>query len=259
MRVGIFGLGEAGSEIAADLATAGVAVRAFDPAPVPTPPGVERVAHPGGAVARAEVVMSVTAAADAAVALHQALTEMAPATHYADLATGPPDLKRRLGAVASASGLVFTDVALMGAVPGRGIRTPALASGPGAAEFAERMRTVGMEVGVVGEEPGHAATHKLLRSVFVKGLAAVLLESTRAAAAAGLGDETWATIVNQVEAADEAFLVRLLDGTATHARRRRDEMEAAVALLVELGVPATMTRSTVASLEAEIDQGGFTP
>ena len=39
-RICVFGLGEAGSLIAADLAAAGVEVHGYDPAGVATPPGV---------------------------------------------------------------------------------------------------------------------------------------------------------------------------------------------------------------------------
>ncbi|HET6951830.1 MAG TPA: hypothetical protein VFI47_15725, partial [Acidimicrobiales bacterium] len=53
----VFGLGEAGSLIAGDLADAGVEVHGYDPADVATPPGVVRHPEPGAAVARADVVL----------------------------------------------------------------------------------------------------------------------------------------------------------------------------------------------------------
>ena len=62
-------------------------------------------------------------------------------------------------------------------MPDRGVGTPALASGDGAERFAELVRPFGMPVEVVGSEPGDAAGLKLLRSVFMKGLAASVLES----------------------------------------------------------------------------------
>ena len=46
MNIGIFGLGEAGSLIATDLAAAGVEILAYDPADVATPSGVIRVNKP---------------------------------------------------------------------------------------------------------------------------------------------------------------------------------------------------------------------
>jgi Domain of unknown function (DUF1932) len=70
----------------------------------------------------------------------------------------------------------------------------------------------------------------------------------RAAEAADLGPETWDTIVAQLTAADEAFVRRLVDGTPRHAARRVHEMEAATALLAELGVEPTMTAATTEHL-----------
>jgi 3-hydroxyisobutyrate dehydrogenase len=252
-RVCVFGLGEAGSAIASDLIGAKVVVHGFDPARVPTPDGVERFDHPADAVQGVDMVFAITAAADAPRALEQALADIPGAVHYADFATSDPRQKLMLATMAARARIMFTDVALMGTVPGRGLRTPVVVSGRDAESLATRLRAVGMDVTVVGSEPGVAATHKLVRSVFVKGLAAVLTEAMSAAAAAGMSDDTWRTIVHQVEEADEAFLERLMDGTSRHARRRHDEMDAAVRLLHDLGVPATMTTATVASLEREID------
>ena len=79
------------------------------------------------------------------------------------------------------------------------------------------MGPLGMPVEHAGDEPGRAATRKLLRSVVMKGLAALVIESMRAAEAAGLADETWDNIVAQLTAADEALIRRLVDRHRAHA------------------------------------------
>ncbi len=107
---------------------------------------------------------------DAAASVASAL---AAGQVYADLNTTAPALKREVAAVIGRTGAGFADVALLGPVPARGVGTPALASGDGAERFAELVRPFGMPVEVVGSEPGDAAGLKLLRSVFMKGLAAV--------------------------------------------------------------------------------------
>jgi 3-hydroxyisobutyrate dehydrogenase-like beta-hydroxyacid dehydrogenase len=99
-----------------------------------------------------------------------------------------------------------------------------------------------------GDVTGNAATRKLLRSIVMKGLAGVLRESMEAAQRAGLADETWSNLVDQLTNADEVLLRRLAEARGSHALRRVEEMEAAEQLLVELGVEPTMTRATVASL-----------
>jgi len=248
LTVGVFGLGEAGSEIAADLARLGARVVGFDPADVDTPHGVRRVAEPATAVTGADVIVAVTAAADAPTALAQALDAMSPAAIYADLATASAELKRTLAGTAAAGDLRFVDVALMSTVPGKGVFTPQLAAGPGAEHYVGLLAPAGVPVAVAGDEAGDAATRKLLRSVAVKGVAAVLIESMRAADAAGLGGEVWGNLVEQLTGMDEAFLRRLVTGTGTHARRRLHEMEAARDLLLDLGVDPVLTAATVEHL-----------
>ena len=124
----------------------------------------------------------------------------------------------------SPTGASFADVALMGVVPRDGLSTPALVSGPGAQAFAARLRPLGMPVEVLGDEPGVAAARKLLRSVFMKGLAASCLESLRAARAAGCEDWMRAEIEAVLTGADAALLERLVTGSARHATRRIAEV-----------------------------------
>ena len=255
LSVGFFGLGEAGSLISADLAAAGAAVAGYDPAPVDTPDNVRRVTDPRNAVEGAHLVMAATAASDAMHALTQALEEIPAGVVYADLATASPVRKRHLAAVAATGPLAFADVALMAMVPGNGLYAASLASGPGAARYAELLAPASVPIEVVGDEPGVAATRKLLRSVVMKGIPALIIESLRAAAAAGLAEETWQNLLDQLETLDEAFLRKLLEGTATHSERRCDEMQAAAELLEGLGIAAIMTGATVESLRRMPTEG----
>jgi 3-hydroxyisobutyrate dehydrogenase-like beta-hydroxyacid dehydrogenase len=248
LRVAVFGLGEAGGEIAADLAVAGVEVRGYDPRNVATPSGVIRCETAPHAVIGAHIICALTASGDAVEAMRQAVDSIPTTSIYADFSTASAGLKQQLGATAFGIGVAFVDVALMSPVPGKGLRTPALASGTGAHRFVELFAGLGMPIEYSGEREGIAATRKLLRSVVIKGMAALMIESLRAAEAAGLADETWENLVAQFTAADETFLRRIISGTGTHALRRLHEMEATEALLRELGVDPVMTTSTAESL-----------
>jgi 3-hydroxyisobutyrate dehydrogenase-like beta-hydroxyacid dehydrogenase len=93
-----------------------------------------------------------------------------------------------------------------------------------------------MPVDVAGQEPGAAAALKLLRSVFMKGIAAAALESLAAARAAGHEEWLHAEIAAVLAQADEGLLERLLSGSRKHAIRRVHEMEAARDMLADLGV-----------------------
>ncbi|MGD2103438.1 MAG: DUF1932 domain-containing protein [Acidimicrobiia bacterium] len=255
LTIAVFGLGEAGSLIAGDLAAAGATVRAFDPAPVPTPPGVTRVDTPGDAIPGAQAIMAITAAADAHTAMDQGWDRLEPPVVYADLATGPPGLKEELANTAAAKDASFADVALMAPVPGRGLSTPALVSGTGATRYAAVINGLGGQVEVVGDEAGQAAARKLMRSVVTKGLTALLIEALELAAAAGDEDWLWGHITDELASLDVPTLTRLLDGTARHAGRRQAEMEAVRDLLDEMGVPAPMTTGTISALRRVSEDG----
>ena len=258
LRVTVFGLGEAGGAIAADLARAGVSVQAYDPQPVATPTGVVRCVDPTAAVVDADVICALTASGDALDAIAQSLLAIPSGAIYADFSTSAAGLKQRLGAIAAEMNLPFVDVALMSPVPGKGLRTPALASGNGARRFIELFAPLGMPLEHAGDRAGLAATRKLLRSVVIKGFAALLIESMHAANAAGLTEETWSNLVRQFAVADEAFLRRIVEGTGAHSLRRLHEMEATADMLTEFGIDPTMTRSTVESLR-RIDGGQTLP
>lgn len=255
VRVGVFGLGEAGSLIAGDLSAAGASVVGFDPAPVPSPPGVERTDDPGAVATRSSVILSITAAVDSETALTQALDSVEPGSLYADLATGSAELKRRLAEIAGENRLEFVDVALLSTVPGRGVSTPSLASGPGSQRYAAVINRLGGRCEDIGGHPGDAATRKLLRSVVMKGLAGLMIEAMRAARATGQEGWLWADLVSEITQADEILLTRLVTGTGVHAARRLHEMEAATDLLQDLGVEPVMTRATVDSLRETARRG----
>ena len=191
----------------------------------------------------ADVVLSLNAAA-AALAVAQGVAGALRADAvYADLNTAAPALKREL---ARAVPVAFADVALVGVVPSTGLRTAALASGSGAERFAQLFRPVGMPVDVVGAEPGDAAGLKLLRSVFMKGVAASAIESLEAAEAAGVAERVRADIASVL---GEPLLERLLTGSRTHAARRAEEMHAAAEHVRDLGVPPRVATAAAAWLE----------
>jgi 3-hydroxyisobutyrate dehydrogenase-like beta-hydroxyacid dehydrogenase len=246
MEVAVLGLGEAGGRLAADLVTAGCAVRGWDPAR--RPEGIDNADSALGAVAGADVVLSVNVAAVALeTALHVAGALGAGAL-YADLNTASPQLKREL---AEALPVPFADVALVGVVPVYGLATPVLASGAGAERFAELFRPLGMPVEIVGRQPGDAAGLKLLRSVFMKGVAAAAIESLESATAAGVEDHVRTEIAAVI---GEPLLERLLEGSRAHATRRADEMRAAAAYVEQLGVEPRISSAAAAWLEQLRDE-----
>jgi 3-hydroxyisobutyrate dehydrogenase-like beta-hydroxyacid dehydrogenase len=245
LTVAVLGLGEAGGTIARDLAAAGVAVRGYDPA-VPAPPGVTAAVSDADACQGADLVLSLTTANEAERALEQALPGLAGTggpggpggsgpsgpsgpggtnpqpgrTVYADANTASAGLKQGLAVTADEAGVPFADIALMAPVPGRGLHTPMVVSGPAAEDVARLLGACGATVSVLPGPAGAAATRKLLRSVFYKGMAAAAIEALHAARAAGCEDWLREHIAAELAAADGGTLARLEQGSYQHARQR---------------------------------------
>jgi 3-hydroxyisobutyrate dehydrogenase-like beta-hydroxyacid dehydrogenase len=240
--VAVLGLGEAGRHLAAGLVQAGAVVRGYDPRVAATA-GVVSTPDAAQACRGAQIVLSLNSSADALDALTQGLPGCAPGVLWADLNTAAPAVKQ---AVADAAGgrVRVVDVAIMAPVPPRGLHTPMTASGADAPAFADAMHEFGARVEIVDGAIGVAATHKLLRSVFYKGLAAAVTEALAAARAVGLDEWLLANISDELARADTSTVDRLITGSRVHAARRRHEMEAAAQLLDSLGVPARVSRAS---------------
>jgi 3-hydroxyisobutyrate dehydrogenase-like beta-hydroxyacid dehydrogenase len=253
--IAVLGLGEAGSAIASDLVASGVRVRGYDPVVTAAEPVID-TASEAEAARGAHLVLSVNSAKAAVDALRAGLPGVChrsqprrgegqgesrrPDVLWADLNTASPGTKRQLADIAGKAGVAFADVAMLAPVPGRGLRVPMLASGTGAARYAAIFTSLGADIGVLDGPAGLAASRKLLRSVFYKGMAAAMVEALDAARA--MGDEQWLRdhIAAELAAMDAATLARITDGTRRHAVRRAAEMEAAADMLTELGVPPLM-------------------
>jgi 3-hydroxyisobutyrate dehydrogenase-like beta-hydroxyacid dehydrogenase len=240
--IAVLGLGEAGGHFARDLVRSGAVVRGYDHRVTATD-GVIDNPDAASACHGADLVLSVNSAADAVDALAQGLPGCAPGTIWADLNTAAPSVKRAVHDGAGAAVRVV-DVAIMAPVPAKGLGTPTAVSGPAAEDYAVAMRRHGAPVDVIEGPVGAAATRKLLRSVFYKGLAAAVVEALAAADAAGLREWLSCHITEELVGFDSSTLDRLVTGSSVHAVRRGHEMEAAAQLLDALGVPARVSRAS---------------
>ncbi|MDQ2697332.1 MAG: DUF1932 domain-containing protein [Actinomycetota bacterium] len=246
----MLGLGEAGRIYASDLAERGVVVSATDPAATSAPPQVTLAAGIPEAVRGADLVLSLVGGSASAGALDEALTAMDSPGIYADLNTTSPAKKQRLAQRAAARDVPFVDVAILAPVPRARLATPLVMSGTGAARLQPLLAELGVPAIAAGDEAGTAGGLKLLRSVFMKGLAALIFESTTAARS--IGAEEWVVdqIASELGPGGHELVRRLLEGTPVHAVRREAEMRDALAFLESLDATHPMTDGTIAWLHA---------
>ena len=151
-----------------------------------------------------------------------------------------PELLQRLAELGREHAVPVTDIAMMAPVPGKGLSVPMLASGDAAGQVAVILRGYGADIEVLDGPAGLAATRKLLRSVFYKGMASSIVEALEAARAAGLEDWLRPHIAEDLAKADASTVERIVTGTRQHAVRRGHEMAAAAEMLTDLGVEPIM-------------------
>ena len=199
MKCAVIGLGEVGSRYAQSLRERCHSVVGFDPVAVPSNLDISVAPTLGDAVAGADVVLVMASAAAAPLIAAEALPHLSADTLYLDFTSASPGAMREIGAQVEGIGAEFVDVAILGPVSVHGTRVPVMLAGSGAARAAEVLAPFGGSIEVLpGGRPGDAMAHKLLRSIFMKGLASTVCEAVEAANAAGLADWTRAQIAKQL-------------------------------------------------------------
>lgn len=256
-RLGFIGFGEAAFHIAKGLAGAGLSpilaydVAATSPAVAATiagraaMAGVELVSSPAELALLCDTLLCATSAKYALSIAEQFAPLLVPGTVYADLNSASPGTKRAAAAAIANAGGLFADVAVMELVPPHGHRVPMTLSGPGATALHDRLSLYGARTSVLGPEPGAASALKMLRSIFMKGLTALLLETLTAGRKAGVDRQIMDSISGTIESRplrESATL--LITRTAIAAERRAAEMDEVVGTLEELGLDSTLAAAT---------------
>jgi 3-hydroxyisobutyrate dehydrogenase-like beta-hydroxyacid dehydrogenase len=217
--------------------------------------GVQLVATPRELCERTDMIIAVTPGRAALEALSALLPHLRPDHLYVDASTAAVDTMKKAEALLEGKSH-FVDAAIMDAVPLGGVATPVVASGPHGLRFQELLAPYGMNIEVVSDKAGAASAMKLIRSVSMKGLAAVLIESLEAAQRHGILDAVFRSIATSMDERPFAHTIkRYVCGTAIHAERRVHEMSEALELLEALGSSSRMTRATRAKLLDVADLG----
>lgn len=256
--IAVLGLGEAGRLYARGLARGGADVRGYDPYARVSDTGFVQHDELENAVGGADVVLSLVGSRASRVVANDAGPHMSAGAVFADLNTSAPADKRRLSALNALRDVRFADVAVLAPVPRAGHATPLMVSGSGADDLYDALTPLGVPIESIGGDAGDAASRKLLRSIFMKGLAGVVLEAVTAGRAAGA--ETWIReqMASELGPDGAAFVDRLIVGSHAHAGRRAHEVADVLEYLDALAVPRWMSAGThtwLTSLDTPAEAG----
>ena len=256
--IGLIGYGEVGKIFSAGLQSKPgvVAVGAWDVKFASAALGAQEQAHAAQAGVAAYtsvlalceatgpgalVISAVTASNTLAVA-EDAAQYLQPGSVFLDLNSASPGTKQRCAAMIEARGAHYVEAGVMTSVPPYGIKTPMLLGGPLAAELAVLCAAWGMDAKAVSEELGVASAIKMCRSVMIKGLEALVIESYTTARAYGVEDHVLPTLAETFPSIDwQTTGAYFFSRVVQHGQRRAEEMRESANTVREAGFEPTMT------------------
>ena len=200
------------------------------------------------------IISAVTASSTLAVAQEVAQC-IRPGTIFLDLNSASPGTKQQCAALIDAAGGHYVEAGVMTSVPPYGIRVPMLLGGARAAELAPLLTAWGMDAKAVSDRLGVASAIKMCRSIMIKGLEALVIESYTTARAYGVEDQVLPTLRETFPSIDWSgqgayFFSRVVQ----HGQRRAEEMRESANTVREAGFEPLMTAAIASKQQWVADQ-----
>lgn len=197
------------------------------------------------AVTGADVVMSAVTAAASVEAARSAVPALGPGQLYLDINSCAPSKKRQSAEMISATGADYVDMAVMAPVYPAMHKTPLLIGGPGATRVEELLQRLEMKFEIVSDRVGDASTLKMVRSVMIKGIEALVSECIVAAVREGIDDKILASLEGSFPGMNwEKRSGYMLERMVRHGRRRAEEMREVAKTMDDLGIEGVMAAAT---------------
>jgi len=218
--------------------------------------GVAGTGTAAEAVTDADVIISAVTAEAAAEAARSVANDMRPGALYLDVNSAAPSRKCEAAGVVTAAGGAYVDVAVMAPVHPTLHHTPLLVSGPDVARAQDLMQRLDMRFEVVSDTVGDASTIKMVRSVMIKGIEALVAESIVGAVQQGIDARVLASLditypgMNWTKRAGY-----MLERMVRHGGRRAEEMREVAKTMDDLGIGGPMAAATAQRQQRVADLG----
>ena len=212
-------------------------------------------------MAGAELVISAVTASQTLAVAQAAAAGLATGAFFLDFNSASPGAKAQAAQVVNAAGGRYVEGAVMTSVPPYRIRVPLLLGGPEAAALEPRLNALGFAARVASEQLGVASATKMCRSIMIKGLEAMVIESFTTARHYGVEDAVIASLQETFPGIDwekqgAYFFQRVIE----HGRRRSEEVREVAQTVREAGLEpwsAAGTAERQACLADMADVGVF--
>jgi 3-hydroxyisobutyrate dehydrogenase-like beta-hydroxyacid dehydrogenase len=256
LRIGLLGFGEVGKRFGADLRARGVgSIATFDLLLDDSNDGPAMHDHAGRhgiALVRSAVELAgcsdlIICAVTAAQALNavQSVARTSLAGKWLlDVNSASPATKAECGRIVEHAGGRYVESAVMTSVPPYGVRVPMLLGGVHAQAFNDTLTALGFDAKVASSEIGVASAIKLCRSVVIKGMESLVIESFTAARAFGVEQHVLASLKETFPQMDwerqgDYYFSRVIQ----HGKRRAEEMQASAETVASRGIGGTMAEA----------------
>ena len=247
MNIALIGYGEVGKILAEDLRARGVAVSAYDlklDSDHSQPLREHAAAHDvvlaashALAVHGVDLVVSAVTASQTVAAAQATAPGLARGAFFLDFNSASPGAKVRAAGIVNAAGARYVEGAVMTSIPPYRIKVPLLLGGPDAAALAPVLANLGFAPRVASARLGVASATKMCRSVMIKGLEAMVIESFTTARHYGVEDALIASLHETFPGIDwdkqaAYFFQRVIE----HGRRRSEEVREVAVTVEEAGL-----------------------
>lgn len=247
MQTALIGYGEVGKILAEDLQARGEAVAAFDlklagdAGPAMREHAARHAVVLGAthaeAVRGADLVLSAVTASQAVAVAQACAAALKPGAFFLDFNSASPGAKIRAAAIVNAAGGRYVEGAVMTSIPPYRIKVPLLLGGPDAVALEPVLNGLGFAAKVASEQLGVASATKMCRSVMIKGLEAMVIESFTAARHYGVEDAVIASLRETFPAIDwEKQAAYFFQRVIEHGRRRSEEVREVAETVREAGL-----------------------
>jgi len=256
-RIALIGFGEAGGILGEDFAAAGFEVRFTDillRRESARGPMLEKArkakvsAHDSlkEAVLNADIVISAVTCSAALEAAEEAARAVTSDQIYLDINSVSPEKKRAIAAAINDSSASFVEAAVMAPFPPQRLKVPMLLGGSIADEAAQLLQSIGLNATAVSERVGVASAIKMCRSIVIKGLEALAVESLFAARRYGAEEEVLKSLAATFPEMGwhKELPDYLVSRVAQHGRRRAAEMREVAETLKDANVNPLMALAT---------------
>ena len=158
-------------------------------------------------------------------------------TWFLDFNSASPGAKIRAAEFIDGVGGRYVEGAVMTSVPPHRIKVPLLLGGPEAEALAPLLDALGFAAKLASAKLGVASATKMCRSVMIKGLEAMVIESFTTARAYGVEDQVIASLRETFPGIDwEAQGAYFFQRVIEHGRRRSEEVREVAATVREAGL-----------------------